>query len=205
MTEPRDGAPDEELDPEPVDDRARTDDAEAPESDAAEPLEGDDDLDGTPQPLDDEDDLIDDSEADVDAEVDDYDAAMAEVSGTGPVPPPVSRRDREPRTRGQAKPTRAPSPSEIAVHVREDWSRAYVLIVVIVFVGILLYGLILGHGGLLTPLPTPSPEPSETPSTSPSAAASESPGASVSITPSSAAPSSATPSSGAGASVSPSP
>jgi hypothetical protein len=190
VTEPRDGAPDD-LEPEPIDDEG------------ASALE-----EGAPDEIDDEAivaDLEAESEADVDAEVDAYDAAVREVAGEEPaaVPPPVARPGAPgPRRRPTTPAQRAPSPSEIAVHVREDWSKAFVIVTAAVYIGILLYGLLFGHGGFFTPLAAPTPIPTEAPSASPSAepSASGSPGASPSASPS-AAPS-ASPSAAASASPS---
>jgi hypothetical protein len=182
VTEPRDGAPDD-LEREPIDDES----ASAMEE-------------GAPDEIDDEaivNDLEAESEADVDAEVDDYDAAVREIAGEEPaaVPPPVARpAGPGARRRPSAPLQRAPSPSEVAVHVREEWSKAFVIVTAAVFIGILLYGLLFGHGGFFTPLPTPSPTPTEEPSASPSAepSASGSPAASPSTTASpSASPSAA--------------
>ncbi len=116
------------------------------------------------------------------------------------------------RRRGAApvKP-RAPTLSEIAVHVNEPWSKIFVIAVVAVFVAILLNGLLLGKGGLLTSSPAPQPSASAiaSPSASASPAASASPVASSSAAPSAspAASVSAAPSASASAapSVSPSP
>jgi hypothetical protein len=185
VTEPRDGAPDD-LEREAIDEEG----AAATEE-------------GAPDEIDDEaivSDLVDEDEADVDAEVDDYDAAVREVAGEEPatVPPPVARPvERGPRRRPTAPAQRAPSPSEIAVHVREDWSKAFVIITAVVFILILLNALLLGHGGFLTPIATPTPIPS--PSAEPSA--SGSPGA----TPSAPASPSATPSASPSAAASASP
>jgi hypothetical protein len=191
VTEPRDGAPDDDLEETPLDDE--TDETE--ESD-----------DGAPAEIDNEDiqdDLVDESEADVDAEVDDYDAAVQEVAGVPAAVPPRVARPGERAPRGRRRPAlaaqRAPTPSEVAVHVREDWSKAFVILTVAVFTLIMLNALLLGHGGLLRPIATPSPEPTEAPSGEPS----ESPSAAASASPSgSAAPSvSAAPSASASASA----
>jgi hypothetical protein len=86
--------------------------------------------------------------------------------------------------RGAPAPTpAAPTPSELAVHVGDRASAVYVLVAVGAFVAIMLYGLVLGSGGLVTPVPTPTPRPSV--SASPSA--SVTPSASVSAAPSSPA------------------
>jgi hypothetical protein len=192
VTEPRDGAPDD-LEREPIDDEG----AAATEE-------------GAPDEIDDEaivTDLVAESEADVDAEVDDYEAAVREVAGEEPaaVPPPVARPvERGPRRRPTAPAQRAPSPSEIAVHVREDWSKAFVIITALVFILILLNGLLFGHGGFFTPIATPTPIPTESPPASPSAepSASGSPGATPSIATSPSAAPSASPSVAAPASPS---
>jgi hypothetical protein len=157
VTEPRDGAPDD-LEREPIDDEGASALEEgAPDEIADEALDVD---------------LEAESEADVDAEVDDYDAALREVAGEEPaaVPRPAARPGAPgARRRPTAPAQRAPSPSEIAVHVREDWSKGFVIVTAAVFIGILLYGMLFGHGGFFTPIPTPSPTPSEEPSASPSA------------------------------------
>jgi hypothetical protein len=195
VTEPRDGAPDN-LEREPIDDEG-----------AAEMEEG------APEEIDDEaivDDLVAEDEADVDAEVDDYDAALREVAGEEPaaVPSPVARpAERGPRRRPTAPAQRAPTPSEIAVHVREDWSRAFVIITAAVFILILLNALLFGHGGFFTPIATPTPIPTESPSASPSAehSASGSPAASPSTSASPSAAPSASPSASPSAAASASP
>jgi hypothetical protein len=173
VTEPRDGAPDdpesEALD---AADASDLEEASEPSVDESEDFE-----DGAPLEIDDEDiqdDLIDEKEA---QEVDDYDAAVREVAGAPVVaPPPARPGDRGPRLRrrSQAATQRAPSPSEIAVHVREDWSRAFVILTVAVFTAILLNALLFGHGGFFTPLATPTPEPTESAEPSESVAPSES-------------------------------
>lgn len=194
MTEPRDGAPDDH-------ERGPIDDEVAEEVDE-----------GAPDEIDDEsieDDLVDESEADVDAEVDDYGAALREVAGEEPavVPPPGGRpAERGPRRRPAAPAQRGPSPSEVAVHVREDWSKAFVIITAAIFTLILFNGLVLGRGGLLTPIATPTPTPSEAPSESPSASPSGSaaPSASAAPSPSPVASPSISASPSAAASASPS-
>ena len=144
MTDPRDRAPEEPL--EPVDDDI--DDI-------------DDDIDEDGERIDDADiNAIDDDLADDDAveAVDDYDAAVQEISGEGVAPAagPSAGERRAAQRRGSTKATRAPSPSEVAVHVREDVSKFFVIATVAVFVLILLNGLLLGTGGLLRPLATPT-------------------------------------------------
>jgi hypothetical protein len=184
VTEPRDGAPDD-LEREPIDDEGASTFEE-----------------GASDEIDDEAivaDLEAESESDVDAEVDDYDAAVREVAGEEPaaVPPPVAPPGAPgPRRRSTAPAQRAPSPSEIAVHVREDWSKAFVIITAVVFILILLNALLLGRGGILTPIATPTPIPTESLSASPSAepSATGSPGATPSTSASPSAAPSASPS-----------
>jgi len=166
VTEPRDRAPDEPIDDEPLEPIDDDIDAEAPIDDAdVDEIEGE---------------LLDEAEAEAieaeEAGIDDYDAALREVAGED-VPVPATPAGRRPSVRGRTTgkaPARAPSPSEIAVHVREDWSKVFVIATVAVFVVILLNGVLLGTGGLLRPLATPTPIPTESPSASPSAGESES-------------------------------
>ena len=172
MTDPRDRAPDDDLDAdigEAVDEGDELDreaDIDDVEDDGIERLYEDDDL-----------------EAD-EAEIDDYDAAVREISGEA-VPAAATtaaeRRSSAARRRSPGKQlSRAPSPSEIAVHVRENVSRAFVMAAVAIYIVILLNAIFLGTGGVLRPLPTPTPTPTESPSTSPSASVSASPAASSS-------------------------
>lgn len=145
---------------------------------------------GAPDEIDDDqlvDDLTDDAETD---ELDDYEAALREVAGDdsddrwrdeprapdaeAAVAPGIGTRRRSAATSA----SRAPSPSEVAVHVREDVSKYFVIAVALVFLLIFLNAMLLGTGGLLRPLATPTPEPSPSASTSSSA----SPGASTSPT-----------------------
>jgi hypothetical protein len=227
VTQPRDGAPDDPL--EPMDDEAEVDAAAAAEPDsdaeteqaAAEPEqaaaemasepgdvddadlevagelgddEGADEADELEE-VDDEDAEDEDLDAAGEAEIDDYDAAIREVAGEA-VPAaaiPTARRQTSAERRAVGTSTvRAPSPSEIAVHVKENVSRYYVIAAVAVFVIIYLNALLLGTGGLLRPLATPTAIPTESPSASPSASgsASASPSAaeSASASPSAASP-----------------
>jgi hypothetical protein len=59
------------------------------------------------------------------------------------------------------------SPSELAVHIDDRISAVFVLAVIAVFVGILIYGIVGGVGGVVTGTPTPTPSPSPTASASP--------------------------------------
>ena len=105
-------------------------------------------------------------------------AAAAAVVGT------AKRREAAPAT-----PPRAPTPSEVATRVTDPASRIFVIGSVVVFVAILVFGLVGGHRGLLTPAPThrPSPSVSAAPSPSPSAAPSVSAAPSRSAAPSATA------------------
>jgi hypothetical protein len=94
----------------------------------------------------------------------------ASTSGTAVVPPPTPKRGRS----APAAAPRTPTPSEVAVHVREDVSKIFVIVSVLAFVAILLNGIVLGSGGLLTTTPSPTASPSPTPSASASPAASPS-------------------------------
>ncbi len=132
----------------------------------------------------------------------DEETAKFEAAGRpGPAPArPTWRRAAPPPSA-----TRAPTVSEVAVQVSDPASKIFVVGTVVVFVSILLFGIFLGNGGVLSA--TPTPEPTAVPTASPSAA----PSASVSVSPSgsaSAAPSgsgSAAPSASAAPSLSPSP
>lgn len=160
--------------------------------DARELDEGiDDEVDGVVgDDVDQDESLVSDAEAE-EAGIDDYDAAVSEVTAgsagassgavVAPVPAIPGRR-RAPAPTGP----RVPTASEIAVHVREDVSRIYVILAVVVFVAIFLNGLLLGTGGLLASKATPSPSPSVSagPSASASASASSSAPASESVAPS---------------------
>jgi hypothetical protein len=55
--------------------------------------------------------------------------------------------------------TSGSSPSEVAVHVGDSTSTAFVVVVVLAFVAIFAYGLLGGVGGFLTPIPTAAPAP----------------------------------------------
>ena len=190
VTEPRDRAPDDDLDAEDV----ATDDVED-ERDDLDLEDGVDDL---------EDDGIDDEGDDLDAgdeaEVDDYEAAVREIAGEAApaaAATAAERRSSAARRRTPGKQaSRAPTPSEVAVHVRENVSRTFVIAAVAVYIVILLNGIFLGTGGVFRPLPTPTPTPSESPSASPSSSASPSASASASPTTSaSASPSASAPAS----------
>jgi hypothetical protein len=84
---------------------------------------------------------------------------------------------------------RAATQSELAVRVTDNPSRFFVIATVVVFVGILAFGLLAGSGGVLTPRATPTPVPSLTasPSAAPSASAAASASPAASTSPSAAA------------------
>ncbi len=123
---------------------------------------------------------------------------------------------RKDRTQGKGTPAKgqpavAPSVAQEAVHVQDRASAVFVIAIVGVFVAILAYGLLFGHGGLVSgALATPKPVPTVPASVAPSAAPSVAPSAAPSVAPSvSAAPSvsvapSAAPSSSAAPSAAPS-
>jgi hypothetical protein len=85
--------------------------------------------------------------------------------------------------------TRAPTPSETAVHIDDRVSKAFVVLVAATFAAILLWGFLGGHGGVLTSKPTPAPSVAVSASRSESPSASPSGSAVVSASPSSSAPS----------------
>jgi hypothetical protein len=70
-----------------------------------------------------------------------------------------------------------------AHRVSDRASAVFVLVTAAAFLVILLYGLGLGHGGFLTPIPTPSPVPSVTASPVPSASVTPSGSSAASPTP----------------------
>lgn len=112
------------------------------------------------EPLDAEDDISDD----------DYEAPGTGVAGGSAV---AGARGAGARGRAGARSPFASgsSPSDIAVHVGDSTSTAFVVVVVLAFVAIFAYGLIGGVGGFLTPIPTigPAPSGSLAPSAGPSA------------------------------------
>lgn len=198
MTQPRDGAPDEPL--EPKDDEAETE----LDNEALEPIDDDAEVEDE------------DLEPAGEAEIDDYEAALREVAGesvpAAAVPATQRPTSAQRRAAGAPSTTRAPSPSEVAVHVKENVSRYYVIAAVAVFVIIFLNAILLGTGGVLRPLATPTPIPTESPSESPGASASENASPSETTTPSGSAspstttsPSAASPAASPSAATSPSP
>jgi len=192
VTEPRDRAPDDDLDSEDV----ATDDVED-ERDDLDLEDGVDDLEDAG--IDDIDDEGDDLDAGDEAEVDDYEAAVREIAGEAAPAAAATAAGRSSAARRRTpgnQASRAPTPSEVAVHVRENVSRTFVIAAVAIYIVILLNGIFLGTGGVFRPLPTPTPTPSESPSASPSssaspsASASASPSASASASPTTSAPAS---------------
>src|SRR3954465_2239527 len=100
-----------------------------------------------------------------------------------------------------------PSASDIAVHIDDRISAAFVVVAIAAFVLIFANGLLLGQGGTLTttPLPTPASEsPAGSGSESPAASVSESPAASTSASPSASGSPAASTSSSPSASIAPS-
>jgi hypothetical protein len=107
----------------------------------------------------------------------------------------------------QRSPAAPATPSERAVHISDRTSQVFVIAATLTFVGIVLYAMVAGVGGFLTPraTPTPSVEESESPSASPSLSISPSTSASGSpSTSGSASPASSASSSPAAPSASPS-
>jgi hypothetical protein len=193
MTDRPEGSRDPEaIEPEPIDpaaaDAPEVTEPEPPEPEVAEAeltgrSEADEDL-ADAEPLADEELTV----AEVEAEEDAL-AAGATVA--------QARAETTQRRRAAPVGRRAPTPSEIAVHVNEPWSRIFVLVAIGVFVLILLNGLLLGRGGLITGTPTPRPSASESATPSPSASGSA---------PASASPSAAeSPAASESAAVSPAP
>ena len=72
---------------------------------------------------------------------------------------------------------------DLAHRVSDRASAVFVLLTIGAFVLIMFNVLLLGHGGLLTPIPTPSPVPSVTASPAPSGSAAVSPTIAPSATP----------------------
>jgi hypothetical protein len=143
------------------------------------------------------------AEADLEAALPD-DATPAEIAAAAAA---GSRRRRGPAPTGP----RVPTPSERAVRVTDTPSRVFVIASVGIFVLILLYGFVAGHGGLLTATPSANPSASAPASASPAASTSTAPSSSAGSS-SSAAPSgspaasgSASPSTSAAPSVAVSP
>ena len=113
-------------------------DEEIVEAEAEDMAAGDDE--------DDEDDLDEEEEADA--------AEAAAAAGAGAA---TGRGSRRPATTPAAH---VPTPSERAVHVRDDVSKWFVIATVVVFLLILANGILLGRGGLLAPAPTERPSAS---------------------------------------------
>jgi len=89
---------------------------------------------------------------------------------------------------GERRALRAAERSQIqidpALRIHDRASSLFVLLAVAVFGLILLNGIVLGTGGLLTPIPTPTVVPSITPGPSPTAVPSATPAASATAAPS---------------------
>lgn len=73
------------------------------------------------------------------------------------------------RTPARSAAAPAPTPSELAVHIDDRISAAFVVVSIAVFTLILLNGLLLGAGGAISSVPTPEPSPSATASLTASA------------------------------------
>jgi len=126
---------------------------------------------------------VDELEDELEAEADEDDGVDDELEeetvvplGVEPAAPLVAATGAAvPRRRQTPPPSvqRAPTQSELAVRVTDNWSRLFVIGTVAVFVAILAWGLVGGSGGLLTATPAPTAAPSA--SVAPSAVPSESP------------------------------
>jgi hypothetical protein len=129
---------------------------------------------------------VDEIEAELEAEegeADEFDDELEEETmvplGVEPGAPSVAATGAAvPRRRVPPPPSvqRAPTQSELAVRVTDNASRFFVIGTVVIFVGILLWGLVGGKGGLMTttPAPTVAPIVSVAPSASPEVSASPS-------------------------------
>jgi hypothetical protein len=113
-------------------------------------------------------------EAEFEAEDVEPEGALAKPVGTA-VASGAATAAARPKGGRSFKSEAAPTPSEVAVRIQDRASQIFVGAVVAVFAGILLYGLILGSGGLLTPRPTPRPTPVATPASSAAPSASAAP------------------------------
>jgi hypothetical protein len=142
-----------------------------PEVEAMPEVEADDE----PEPeAESDDELADDDEGDEptveegDAELQGEEAPIegsAEPATTRPMRPSERRAMRSAMDHSQLT-------IDPALRITDRASAIFVLVTVVVFVGILLNGIVLGKGGILTPLPTPTPIPTATAAPSPSPAAS---------------------------------
>jgi hypothetical protein len=126
-----------------------------------------------------------DDEADAEElDLDEDDEAEPESSAPETAAPGVSARPAGgPGVRRRAgAPAVAPhvaTQSELAVRVTDSPSRFFVIATVVIFAGILAYGVLAGHGGVLTPRATPAPTVAASVAPSGSAAPSASAGASA--------------------------
>ena len=110
--------------------------------------------------------------ADEDEDVEEAQATDAAGAAAATAPAVAATAADRPKT---AAAKRAATPSELAVHDRDNISKWFVIAVTVVFVLILLNGIIGGRGGVLTPVATETPIVSESPAISPSAASSAAP------------------------------
>ncbi len=146
---------------------------EAPEPEAAEAIDEVEIEDGSFEG--------DTDDAEFDDAEDDLEDEPVVLPGVEPAPLVAATGGAVARRRGASTPAvqRAPTPSEVAVHVTDNTSRFLVIATVVVFVAILAWGLLAGTGGLLTatPAPTVAPSVSAAPSASvsPEVSASASP------------------------------
>ena len=119
--------------------------------------------------------------------------AIEEVESSDAEPPSEPAADEEGAAPVKAAGAKAPAsvpggpaaPGETLPYVDDRVSKWWVAIIVATFVAIFAYAVVLGKGGLLTPIPTPSPTPTATvvPSPSPSPSPNVSPSPSPALTP----------------------
>jgi hypothetical protein len=90
-------------------------------------------------------------------------ADQARVAEEGPAADSQPRASGGPGTPGRDD-RGAPAHGDELPYIDDPFSRVWVLFLIAVFGAILLYGILFGRAGLLSPTPTPSPTPIVTPS-----------------------------------------
>ena len=164
------------------------------EPDAAAPIDGEaidlePDDDSEPESIDQGEEALDEAGEEAEAERAEDEAASkaaeADVERTRGMRPGERRAL---RTAGQAQ-----IPIDESLRIKDRASAVFVLVAVLVFGLIFLNGVVLGHGGFLTPVPTPTAIPTLAPSPSATVAPSVSPAASPTASPTAAPLPTATP------------
>lgn len=114
-------------------------------------------------------------EADDEAEVeaDEADADDQEPAPAQAAAKPGRRLGRTPRTKDHPTPATAAVEPDVLPYIDDPASKWWVILIAVVFAAIFAWGIFLGHGGMFTPIPTPSPIPTAT--AAPSATATPSP------------------------------